>query len=72
MNVREFTGDAANTNQQAVWKAMGPFSGVIILGLLGGAWYIIQQAKKKQHKRDKDDNAEEAKDRGASEARSHS
>ncbi|RYO54925.1 hypothetical protein AA0116_g9317 [Alternaria tenuissima] len=72
MNVREFSGDAANTNQQAVWKAMGPFSGVIILGLLGGAWYIIQQAKKKQHKRDKDDNAEEAKDRGASEARSHS
>ena len=42
MNVREFTGDAANTNQQAVWKAMGPFSGVIILGLLGGKLHIVR------------------------------
>lgn len=72
MNVREFTGDAANTNQRAVWIAMGPISAAIILALLGGAWYMHQQARKKHQKRDKDEKAEEAKARGVSEVGSRS
>jgi hypothetical protein len=51
MNVREFTGDAGNTNQRAVWKVMGPISAAIILGLLGGARYMYKQTEKEQLKR---------------------
>ena len=51
MNVREFTGDAGNTTQQEVWKVMGPMSAAIILGLLGGAWYMYKQTEKEQTKR---------------------
>jgi hypothetical protein len=48
MNVCEFTGDAGNTSQRAVREVIGPISATIILGLLGGAWYMYRQTEKKQ------------------------
>ncbi|KAH7066089.1 hypothetical protein BKA63DRAFT_155094 [Paraphoma chrysanthemicola] len=51
MNVREFTGDVGNTNQQRVWTVMGPISVAIIVGLLGGAYVMYKQTRNEQDKR---------------------
>ena len=68
MNVREFTGDAGNTNQQAVWTVMGPMSAAIIVGLLGGAWYMYKQTEKAQLKRKQKRKARDEKAGAVSEA----
>jgi hypothetical protein len=65
MNVREFTGDAGNTNQREVWKFMGPISAVIILGLLGGAWYMYKQTEREQVKRKAKRKAKDDKRKGS-------
>ena len=65
MNVREFTGEPGNTDQRAVWAVMGPLSSAIIIGLLGGAWYMYRETQAKQDKRKAEARANKKADKAA-------